>query len=115
MRLPKSIAGRERLVVVFWLYCVVGCSLVIALPFLTAEWLYYQGFPMWGFGAILVAEVIFVVWAHVSLWMCAFNTRHRSLGYAARIYSVVALIAFLLPIGFYRESPAISVDIVTEQ
>jgi hypothetical protein len=47
--------------------------------------------------------------------MCAFNTRHRSLGYAARIYSVVALIAFFSPIGFYRDAPAIDVDIVTEQ
>jgi hypothetical protein len=115
MRLPKSLAGRERLAVVFWLYCVVGSSLAISLPFVTAEWLYYRGFPMWGFEAIAVAEVIFVVWAHVSLWMCAFNTRHRSLGYAARIYSVVALIAFFSPIGFYRDAPAIDVDIVTEQ
>jgi hypothetical protein len=115
MRFPKTLRGEQRLVVVFWLYCILGSALALALPFLFAEWLYDQGFPMWGFRVIEVAEAAFVVLAHVSLWLCAFNSRHRWIGYAARVYSLVAVALFFFPVAFYQKSPTIEVDIVSDR
>jgi len=115
MRFLKSLRGEQRLVVVFWLYCILGTAGAIALPILFAEWLYDQGVPLWGLKLIAVAELAFVIWAHASLWMCAFNSGHRWLGYVARIYSFVALVAFFLPVAFYHRSSTIDVEIVSDR
>ena len=115
MRFPKTLRGEQRLAVVFWLYCVLGTAVVIASPFLFADWLYDQRFPAWGFTLIGVIEVVFVVWAHVSLWLCAFNSNHRWLGYVARIYSLAALVLLFLPARFYQKSASIEIDIVSDR
>jgi len=115
MRFLKSLKGEQRLVVVFWLYCILGSAIAIALPILLAEWLYDQGIPLWGFKLIAGAEVAFVVWAHASLWMCAFNSGHRWLGYAARIYAFIAVATFFLPATFYHQASTIEVEIVSDR
>ena len=115
MRFLKSLRGKQRLAVVFWLYCILGSAVAIALPIPLAEWLHDQGVPLWVFKLIAIAEVAFVVWAHLSLWMCAFNSGHRWLGYVARLYSFVALVVFFLPVAFYYKPSTIEVNIVSDR
>jgi hypothetical protein len=76
----QAVLGRERLWVVFWLYCVLGS--VGLLVFLAVFNL-----------SLEVALIVYVLWAHYSLWTCAFNTNWRPFGHAARIYACVIVAA----------------------
>ncbi len=93
-KVRQSLQGRERLVVVFWIYCVLGGVVIVTLPFFVAEPLYEFGLPMWAFVVIALMQVVYLLWAHVSLWTCAFNSQHRMWGYAARSYVCVVAVAF---------------------
>ena len=72
----RVVLGQERLWVVFWLYCVLG---IVGLMTLLSV-------PNMFFDVVLM---LWVLWAHYSLWTCAFNTHWRPYGYAARIYACV--------------------------
>lgn len=81
----QAVLGQERLWVVFWLYCLVG-TVVVALL------LAMSGLPPPAITtALAVAFMVYVLWAHYSLWTCAFNTKWRPWGYAARVYACVAI------------------------
>lgn len=82
----KSLRGRERLIVVFWGYYVAGGIVAIILPFILAEPLYHLGLPMWFFTSLAGLQSLYLIWAHISLWTCAFNSPRRSWGYLARGY-----------------------------
>jgi hypothetical protein len=80
--------GRELPVVVFWCYCVLGMALATM----------FLGMFVMGAAksdrAIYVAGYLFLayaVWAHVSLWMCAFSAKRRAWTYVARAYAGVML------------------------
>ena len=96
----------------FWLYCVVGVALAVALPMRYAEPLYDRGFPIWGFIGIAVLEIAYLIWAHVSLWMCAFNTSHRYLAYAARVYACAALLYIVIPPVLYTSSSSRETEVM---
>lgn len=76
----RVVLGQERLWVVFWLYCVLGPVVLVA--FFTVSEL-----------SVDLVLIVYLLWAHYSLWTCAFNTRWRPCGYAARIYACVIAVA----------------------
>jgi hypothetical protein len=108
----NAIRGRESLTVVFWLYCVVGGWTTILLLTLFGGALSDLGLPAWSLVAIATLEVLYLVWAHVSLWTCAFNSQHRVYGYAARVYAVAFVVLSFYPLFFQTSSPQIEVLIV---
>lgn len=83
----RVVRGRERLVIVFWVYCVLGGGIVIATPSILAERLYDRGFPVWSWVLMTCVQVLYLLWVHVSVWTCAFNSSRRLWGYAARAMS----------------------------
>lgn len=89
------LAGEERLAVVFWLYLLAGGALVILVPHVGAEVLHERGVATWVFVAYAIVEALYLLWVHVSLWTCAYNTRHRVLGHASRSYVILAAIAVM--------------------
>lgn len=100
----EAFRGRGRLHVVFWGYCIVGGLSAAALPGLVAESLYDRGFPIWFFIMLALAQGFYLLWAHVSVWMCAFNSSRRLWGYAARTYVLVA-VAALTAYAFFPPFP----------
>jgi hypothetical protein len=58
----------------------------------------FEYLPAWCLYCIAGIELAYLLWAHVSLWFCAFNIKWRWLGYAARIYIVLVVIASFWPI-----------------
>ena len=90
-KLWQSLRGQERLKIVFWIYCVVGGVVVITVPFVIAEPLYNLGFPMWFFTLLAVVQSLYLLWAHASLWTCAFNGSRRVWGYLARGYVCIVV------------------------
>ena len=106
--------GREVPVVVFWCYCVLGMALAIMLL-----GMYVMGGAAQSDRAIEVAGLVFLVyvaWAHVSLWTCASNARRRAWGYVARAYATVVLAmvaAMLIWPFFFTTDPEIEVLLVT--
>ena len=86
MRMWQAIRGQERLTIVFWGYYMVGGIVAIILPFVIAEPLYHRGFPMWFFTLLAALQSLYLLWAHISLWTCAFNSSSRVWGYLARSY-----------------------------
>ena len=81
--------GREVPVVVFWCYCVLGMALAIMLL-----GMYVMGGAAQSDRAIEVAGLVFLVyvaWAHMSLWTCAPNAKGHVWGYVARTYAGVVL------------------------
>jgi hypothetical protein len=100
-RILKALKGRERLVTVFWGYCIVGTFAVGAVLFAldrvtqraNPSW---RPIAAWATGALFV---IYFVLAHISLWTCAFNTRRRGWGYAARCYAVAVVIYYFAGIS----------------
>jgi len=97
--LVEAIRGRERLVVVFWYYFVLGeLGLVLllvaastAVPMVRAPLL--MGVLTVAFAVPLVA---YHLWVMVSLWTCAFNVRLRFWGYLARGYVAILGIGSVL-------------------
>jgi hypothetical protein len=98
-RLLVAVAGQEKLRTVFWGYCVVGTFVMGALLFAVFRVLMlWDSSPLhtvsgWATGALFVT---YFLWAHVSLWACAFNAERRGWGYAARCYAVVVVIHYLV-------------------
>lgn len=88
----QVLRGRERLHVVFWGYCVVGTIIVFALPTVDRPY-FLMGMPLWFFLALALMQLAYLLWAHIALWTCAFNTSRRIWGYAARAYICVLVLA----------------------
>lgn len=101
-----TLNGRERLAKVFWGYCIAGTAIVGVLMF-------------WAFRLIPASHrtlgnlltgfcfVVYFLWAHISLWMCAFNVSRRAWGYAARCYAVVVVIWYFVGVAAnYLSGPA---------
>lgn len=81
----QTVLGQERLWVVFWLYCVLGLAVFLLFLFTSDVSSSVMA------NALSVALLLYLLWAHYSLWTCAFNTQRRAWGYAARIYACVIL------------------------
>ena len=93
-----ALRGKKQLKVVFWLYCAMGGITAAVLPFALAEPLYRIGFPLWSFTLLAGLQLLYLLWAHISVWMCAFNSSRRVWGYLARAYvSAVVIVAALVP------------------
>jgi hypothetical protein len=85
-RVWLAIIGKERLSVVFWLYYVVGLAITLGVPAALTEEV--QDLPSsWGMTLVFIV-VGYVFFAHVLLWMCAFNSGAKWLGYIIRVYIV---------------------------
>lgn len=97
-RIVRALKGQERLAVVFWGYCVAGTLIVGVLMFYAFRLI---PMPHRSLGNIVtgVPFVAYFLWAHVSLWRCAFNVEGRGLGYAARCYALVALVYYFVGIA----------------
>ena len=108
--------GQELPVVVFWVYCVLGMAL--AMMFL-GMFVMTSATNDVSDRTINVAGYVFlayVAWAHVSLWMCAFNAKSRAWAYVARTYAAVVLagvVAMLIAPSFFTTDPEIEVLLVT--
>jgi hypothetical protein len=94
----RAFKGRERLALVFWGYCVTGTLIVGVLMFFA-----FRLFPIPHrtlgnpvTGAVFVA---YFLWAHISLWICAFNVKRRGWGYAACCYAVVAVVYYFVAVA----------------
>jgi hypothetical protein len=87
---------------VFWGYCILGTVAIGVLLFgIFRVAIRFDPSPH-HFLTDAVTGVLFVayfLWAHVSLWMCAFNAKHRGWGYAARSYAVLAVIYYFAGIS----------------
>jgi hypothetical protein len=102
-RILRALKGKERLVIVFWVYCVAGTLVVGVLMFWAGRLFPISHRQL----ADLLTGVLFVsyfLWAHISLWMCAFNVERRGWGYAARCYAVVVVIYYFVGVAANFES-----------
>jgi hypothetical protein len=97
----KIVRGQEQLRVVFWIYYVVGIAAMLMFPDIESPSPLVSSLPLWAFGVILLIQGIYLVWVHISLWTCAFNSSHLKLGYVARAYSIISLAC----IGYLIFSP----------
>ena len=86
--------GRERSSVVFWFYCVLGSAVLTALFLMSARPL-AESMPDSQLLFLVIPYFAYLAWAHIALWTCAFNTKRRAWGYAARTYSF-ALLALMI-------------------
>jgi hypothetical protein len=98
----QLVLGQERLWVVFWLYCVLGTfllTLLLLMSDLSAPAIV---------DTLSIFYLVYLLWAHYSLWTCAFNAKWRPWGYAARVYACVLIavttVSFLWP-TFVRTGP----------
>ena len=80
--------GRELPVVVFWCYCVLGIALATMFLGMFVMGAAKSDRAIYGAGILFLA---YTVWAHISLWTCAFNPRRRTWGYVARTFPGVML------------------------
>lgn len=99
--IARAFSGQERLVVVFWLYAVLGGVLVSALSRFglnAADSAGTRTAEIALSGLVLLLGIAYYSWALVSVWRCAFNARRRFWGYVARTYAVAqaALIVYAL-------------------
>ena len=92
-RLLWALRGQERLVVVFWGYCLMG-SLILGVLMFWAFRLFPPPYRTLGNLLTGVLFVLYFLWAHISLWMCAFNVGRRGWGYAARCYAVLVVLYY---------------------
>ena len=99
-RMWQAFRGRERLTLVFWGFYVMGGLVAVILPFVVAEPLYDLGLPLWSFTLIAVVQSLYLLWAHISLWACAFNSSRRVWGYLTRGY--VCVVAALFVVSMFR-------------
>ena len=86
--------------IVFWGYCVAGGAVAIFLPFAVAEPIYHLGFAMWFFTLLAGLQSLYLIWAHISLWACAFNSSRCGWGYLARSY--VCVVVAVLVVDTFR-------------
>jgi len=83
--------GEARLWKAFWLYFVLALNIgVLAVGYVVGTF----GLP---YLAVWIVIAPIVVWAAVSVWRCAFNTRWRGWGYIARIVVVIQLLLTARP------------------
>ena len=108
-----GLRGRTRLALVFWGYCIAGTLVIGVLLFGHVSRVAMRFDPSrHHFLTAAVTGALFVasfLWAHISLWMCAFNARHPLWGYVARGYAVLAVVYYL--IGVFGDSSPQSVTI----
>jgi hypothetical protein len=109
-RIWRALRGRERLMIVFWAYCVVGGIVATVLPFIVAEPLYDRGFPMWFFTLLAVVQSLYLLWVHVSVWTCAFNSSRRVWGYLARGY--VCAVVVMLAVQTLMPPPKTDIEVL---
>ena len=85
-----TLRGEERLATVLGLYCVIG---TVVLTMLLGMFVMGTGgrLPESVYVTAVIVYVVYIAWAHMSLWTCAFNTNGRAWGYAARAYAAVIL------------------------
>jgi hypothetical protein len=97
-RIFLAFRGQERLAFVFWAYCIFGCLIFGVLMF----WI-FRLFPVphrtLGNLVTGILFVLYFLWAHISLWRCAFNFGRRGWGYAARCYAVVIVLCYFTGIA----------------
>ena len=105
----QSLRGRERLIVAFWMYCVLGGLLVAVMPTVLAQALYDMGVPVWVLIVLALMQALYFIWAHVSVWMCAFNSSRPLWGYAARGYVCLVALSVVTYMLWPRQQPEIEV------
>ena len=86
----QVLRGQERLSTVFGLYCVLG-TVILTMLFGMFVGGTEGRLPDTAYGIAGLVYAAYFLWAHVSLWMCAFNTTHRAWGFVARAYVAVVL------------------------
>lgn len=105
-RLLWALRGQERLVIVFWGYCLMG-SLIFGVLMFWAFRLFPAPYRTLGNLLTGVLFVLYFLWAHISLWMCAFNVGRRGWGYAARCYTVLVVLYAGVAANFGSGPPGI--------
>jgi hypothetical protein len=117
MKNPWSVLlGRERLRIVFWCYCVAGTAIVFALPDVDHPHAFI-GMPLSFFVILVILQLAYLFWAHISLWTCAFNTQRRVWGYAARAYVallVITISTWMLMPSTPRESKVVVEEVLRQ-
>jgi len=117
-QIVEAIRGRARLTKVFWGYCILGTVAIGVLLFgVFRAAIRFDPSPH-HFLLDAVTGVLFVayfLWAHVSLWTCAFNTKHRGWGYAARSYAVLVVIYYFVGISGNFGSTTVTIWYVPRQ
>jgi cytochrome bd-type quinol oxidase subunit 2 len=91
--------GQERSWIVFWLYCVLGVTVVTWL-FIVLAVTSDGRLPDSGLDALAAIYYVCLIWAHAALWTCAFNTKRRAWGYATRAYAFALLTVIAASIVF---------------
>lgn len=99
----QVVLGQERLWVVFWLYCVLGAICLVLLLVILP--------PALG-AASEVALIFYLLWAHYSLWTCAFNTKRRTYGYGARVYACVIVAAVTASLFVSTETGPTEIEVL---
>jgi hypothetical protein len=106
-RVMDALVGRAPLTTVFWGYCVGGtlamsAIVMAALPAaLRFDHRLHHSVTLF---VVLGPLVIYFLGAHVSLWRCAFNAKHRAWGYVARCY-VVAIFGYYFAALWFHSPP----------
>ena len=85
-RVRRAWNGDTRLWKAFWLYFVLGLNFGVLIAGYVFGLVGFPYFAVW----IVIAPA--VVWAAVSVWRCAFNSRWRGWGYIARAVLIVQLL-----------------------
>lgn len=93
MYVIKTLRGSEKLSVVFWAYCVLGTLAIVAALLFWSEEL--MRLPQWFLYTLTALYSAYLLWAHLSLWQCAFNVQRRFWGYAARAYVLVLVATYV--------------------
>jgi hypothetical protein len=97
----ETMKGRARVRTVFWGYCLIG-TLAAGIVLFAIVCAVMRWHPSWRPIANLAAGILFVtyfLWAHISLWTCAFNVKRRGWGYAARCYAVAMVVYYFVGIS----------------
>lgn len=79
----RAWSGRERLVVVYWVYGVLLGILFVVTG------LAVQNFAIPLLAGFAAMNVAYVIWSTVALWRCAYNCNRRIYGHLARLIAVV--------------------------
>jgi hypothetical protein len=98
----EAIKGRATLTKVFWGYCILGTVAIGVLLFgVFRAAIRFDPSPHHFLLDALtgVSFVAYFLWAHVSLWRCAFNAKHRGWGYVARSYAVLVVIGYFVGVS----------------
>jgi hypothetical protein len=112
-RFMDALAGRARLTTVFWGYCIGGTlalSAIVMAALPAALRFDHRLHYHLTLSVVMGLLVIYFLWAHLCLWRCAFNAKHRAWGYVARCY-VVAIFGYYFA-GLWFHSPPQPVEIL---